>query len=145
VRLEKVDATFALEAKGAFANAAKAGNIGTAMLEPFVLVFDYPKERISFVKREAPAHAPAPAAPAPLSDAKKIEALLSRLEEAAEHLRGKLKSAGDKVKTAEEFIEHLASKSSLSGKAYQVKLSNGRVVAAREWFGEQLRAIERGE
>jgi hypothetical protein len=52
VRREKFDATFAMEPKGAFANAAKAGNIGTAMLEPFVLVFDYTNKRMAFVKRE---------------------------------------------------------------------------------------------
>jgi hypothetical protein len=157
VRVEKVDATFALEAKGTFANAAKAGNIGTAMLEPFVLVFDYPKERISFVKREGAAQV----APTALSEAKKIEALLTRLEasdaifirnggehtgkEAAEHLRGKLESASERVKTAADFIEHLASKSSLSGKAYRVKLSDGGLVEAREWFEGQLRAVEKGE
>jgi hypothetical protein len=52
VRREKVEATFALEPKGTFANAKKSGNIGTAMLEPFVLVLDYPNKRVAFVKRE---------------------------------------------------------------------------------------------
>jgi len=51
IRHEKIEATFAIEPKGTFANAAKAGNIGTAMLGPATLIFDYTNKRMAFVKR----------------------------------------------------------------------------------------------
>ena len=48
---EGLDAAFATEAVGAFADAYVLGNIGGKLLEPFVLVFDYPGERLGFVPR----------------------------------------------------------------------------------------------
>lgn len=50
-RLEKLAATFALENKGAFANPDIDGNIGAGILRNFKLVFDYPHERMAFIKR----------------------------------------------------------------------------------------------
>lgn len=149
-RVENITANFAIEPKGAFANPAKAGNIGTGLLRPFTLVLDYANERIAFVKRD-----PANAGPAAVSEADKIERLLAALEasdatfirngaehsgkQAAEHLRLKLRHAGSRVETASDFIEHLASKSSLSGKPYQVRTGDGKVVDARAWFEERLK------
>lgn len=52
VRQENVEATFAIEAKGNFAESGKDGNIGGDMLKPFTLVMDYAGGRIAFVKRE---------------------------------------------------------------------------------------------
>lgn len=49
-RLEKLAATFALENKGAFANPDIDGNIGAGILRNFKLVFDYPHERMAFIK-----------------------------------------------------------------------------------------------
>jgi hypothetical protein len=46
-----VDAGFALEDKGAFADDYVWGNIGGKLLAPFRLVFDYPGRRIGFVPR----------------------------------------------------------------------------------------------
>lgn len=54
-RIDGVKADFATEAKGAFAEPRTIGNIGTKLLEPFVLVLDYPHGRMAFVPREAPA------------------------------------------------------------------------------------------
>lgn len=48
--------------------------------------------------------------------------------QAAEHLRMKLNKAGNKIKTADDFIKHLASSSSMSGKPYQIKFKNGQKV-----------------
>jgi hypothetical protein len=50
-RLERISATFALENKGAFANPDIDGNIGAGILRNFRLVFDYPHERMAFIKR----------------------------------------------------------------------------------------------
>jgi len=107
----------------------------------------------------APA-APAATAPAPavVTERQKIDALLVRLEaspdrferngtgyggkEAAAHLRSKLESAGARVKTAREFIDGLASTSSISGRPYMVRRSDGSSLTAREWFDAQLAAVE---
>lgn len=50
-RLDRISATFALEHKGAFANPDIDGNIGAGILRNFRLVFDYPHERMAFIKR----------------------------------------------------------------------------------------------
>lgn len=59
--------------------------------------------------------------------------------EAADHLRGKLKSAGERVRTAEDFIEGVASKSYLSGKPYQMKLPDGTLQPAGPWLTAALK------
>lgn len=42
-------------------------------------------------------------------------------KEAVSHLERKLRSAGNRVSTAEELIDHLATGSSISGKPYQIR------------------------
>jgi hypothetical protein len=51
--------------------------------------------------------------------------------------------AGKRVKTAEDFINGIASKSYLSGGIYQVKLSDGRVRPAGPWLNEALIAFRK--
>ena len=99
-----------------------------------------------------------------LSEADKIEQLLLAIGEsdlkfirnkeehsageAAAHLRKKLKAAQtsffapskDKW-TAAMFIEKVASKSSLSGKSYMIKKSDGQLVEAKAWLTERLKKI----
>ena len=58
--------------------------------------------------------------------------------EAADHLRLKLSKAGSRVQTAEDFIEGIASKSSLTGRAYQIRLADGKVVPSGQWFRDTL-------
>lgn len=48
--------------------------------------------------------------------------------QAAEHLRMKWRKAGSAIKTADDFIEKLASSSSMSGKPYQIKFKNGQLL-----------------
>lgn len=60
---------------------------------------------------------------------------------AAAHLRFKLKWAGDRVNTAEDFIRLCASKSSLSGKPYLVRFSNGVTMEAEVFFHNRLKAF----
>ena len=51
LRTENVSAEFATQAVGAFADPYSLGNIGGVLLQPFVLVTDYPHNRIAFVRR----------------------------------------------------------------------------------------------
>jgi hypothetical protein len=94
-----------------------------------------------------------------LTEAEKIEQLLSEVEtlkgdvfirngveysakDAADHLRTKLQAAGDKIATAERFIESVASASSLSGEPYRVRLANGTEVLAADYLREKLAQLE---
>jgi hypothetical protein len=60
---------------------------------------------------------------------------------AAAHLRFKLKMAGDRVKTAEDFIRLCASKSSLSGEPYRIRFSDNVTVEAEVFFHNRLKAF----
>lgn len=46
---------------------------------------------------------------------------------AAEHLQLKLKKAGKRIQTVEDFIKHIASRSSLTHEPYTIRLKSGRV------------------
>jgi hypothetical protein len=63
-------------------------------------------------------------------------------KEAAEHLKKKWKYAEDDIETAAQFIEKLASKSSISGKAYIIRLADGTDIMARVFLVNELRRIE---
>jgi len=60
---------------------------------------------------------------------------------AADHLRLKLKTAGDRVKTAEDFIRLCGSKSSVSGEAYRMRFPDGTTTDAEAFFRERLKAL----
>jgi hypothetical protein len=62
-------------------------------------------------------------------------------EYAADHLRLKLKMAGDRVKTAEDFIRLCGSKSSVSGEVYQMPFPDGTTMDAEVFFRERLKAL----
>jgi|GEM_PF-1209105 len=111
-------------------------------------------DRATFTVRPA---APA-TAPAQFTEPEKIERLIQYVAgrkdavfirngaehtcaEAAEHMRGKLRSAGAGIKTARDFIEQAASRSSLTGQPYRVRIG-GREVAARDLLLEELGRIE---
>jgi hypothetical protein len=101
--------------------------------------------------------------PAPTAAAAEIEHLLDYLSqsrcqferngrwhsaaEARAHLERKLrhgrKSHDDP--TAEYFIQHAATGSSLSGKAYQVRCPGKPVVVSADWFGAELRRLRAGD
>ncbi|GFO61471.1 hypothetical protein GMST_37960 [Geomonas silvestris] len=59
-------------------------------------------------------------------------------KEAAAHLRTKLARAGSRVRSAEDFITLCASRSYLSGSAYLLKLPDGKVLPAEEFFQGKL-------
>ena len=96
---------------------------------------------------------------APLTEEQKIDALIHSIEvlpdaqfirngdahdgkTAAEHLQRKRKSAGDRIKTASDFIMYCASRSSTSGKAYQIRFANGETVEAEVFLRAELKRIE---
>jgi hypothetical protein len=100
------------------------------------------------------------AGPERVTETGKIERLLAMVEsaegdvfirngqehaakDAAGHLRRKWKAAGKRVTTVDEFIDHVASGSSLSGEPYGVRKSDGMVVTANEYLREKLKALDR--
>ena len=111
-----------------------------------------------------PASQNAPIAPRPvppLSEQVKIQSLIASIEQlkgavfirngteydapkAADHLRLKLKYAGKRVQTADQFISNLATGSSMSGKPYRIRFADGHTVESAVYFREQLRRIESG-
>jgi uncharacterized protein GlcG (DUF336 family) len=101
----------------------------------------------------------APKAAAVLTERAKIEGLIAAVEkqsgatfirngkahraaEAADHLRMKWKHAGKRVKSAREFIRHIASASSLTGRKYRIRFSDGREVDAADFFLAELAKLE---
>lgn len=62
---------------------------------------------------------------------------------AGEHLEYKLKKAGNRIRTAEEFIRYIASRSVSSGKPYYIKLKNGEVVESAQWLRLKLAELEK--
>jgi hypothetical protein len=65
-------------------------------------------------------------------------------KKAADHLRLKLKRAGERVKTAEDFIRFCGSKSSVSGKAYRIRFSDGTTLDTETFFRKRLKAFGAG-
>ncbi|MGH7244052.1 MAG: retropepsin-like aspartic protease [Phycisphaerales bacterium] len=65
VKFENVDAEFALEAKGTLADSQKEANIGTDILKKFVIVTDYPQNRIGLLAKPTTAMDPTTPATAP--------------------------------------------------------------------------------
>jgi hypothetical protein len=89
------------------------------------------------------------------TEKKKIEFLISSVEnlkgakfirngseyngqEAASHLRMKLQNVVA-VQTADDFIRLCASKSSISGKPYLIRLSDGKTIKSEKYFREKLK------
>lgn len=63
-------------------------------------------------------------------------------EQAAKFLRGKMESMGKEVSTAREFVERIATRSSMSGKPYQIRLADGTLLAAGHYLIDELKRIE---
>jgi hypothetical protein len=61
---------------------------------------------------------------------------------AADHLRLKLNNAGPRVKTADDFIHYCASTSSISGKPYRIRFSDGREVTTEVFLRDKLTEYE---
>jgi uncharacterized protein DUF5329 len=93
----------------------------------------------------------------PMSEKEKIDALIHAVEtrddlqfirlgeahsgsEAARVLRMKLFYAGSRVKTADEFIDHIAS-ATLSGSTYFVRYPDGKQVPSAQFLRAELKRI----
>jgi hypothetical protein len=57
---------------------------------------------------------------------------------AVNHLRTKLRAAGLRVQTAEDFIRYCASESSVSGQPYEIRFADGRVVLSADFLRQKL-------
>jgi hypothetical protein len=65
--------------------------------------------------------------------------------EGAQHLRDKLARAGDRVKTTDDFIAGIASKSYLSGKPYLVKFADGHTQPTGDWLRAHLAEVRKNK
>jgi hypothetical protein len=95
---------------------------------------------------------PSPA-PAVIALLKAVEASGCRMErngelhdakDAAEHLRMKLERSGRPAMTADQFIDRIASASSISGTPYRVLCPGQPPVESRAWLRARLAEIESG-
>jgi len=96
---------------------------------------------------------------APLTEQQKIDLLIHSIETlpdaqfirngsahdgkaAVEHLQMKRRYAGSRIKTADDFIECCASRSSMTGLPYQVRFADGKTENADVYFRAELKRIE---
>lgn len=61
--------------------------------------------------------------------------------EAAAHMHRKLRAAHGRVHTAEQFIDHIGTRSSFSGRKYHVRLPDGRELDSATWLYSLLRDL----
>ena len=98
----------------------------------------------------------------PLTEKQKIDQLISYIakldkskfvrngteysaKDAAEHLSMKREKAGIRIKTAKDFISMVASKSSMSGKPYQIKFGDGKTENTEIVLMRELKRIEESD
>jgi Family of unknown function (DUF5329) len=62
---------------------------------------------------------------------------------AVKHLRLKLRAAGSRIKTAEDFISYCASRSSVTGRPYEIRFSDGRVVRSADFLRQKLMEFDK--
>ncbi|TXK33242.1 hypothetical protein FVR03_19335 [Pontibacter qinzhouensis] len=65
-------------------------------------------------------------------------------KDAAAHLQSKLNKHHAKIKTANDFIDLLATKSSATGEYYQIKMANGSTTETYKLLQAELARIESG-
>lgn len=65
-------------------------------------------------------------------------------KDAATFLRRKFEKMGEHVSTAQQFVEQIASKSSTTGEAYQIRFQDGRQIPAARFLGEELKRMDDG-
>lgn len=94
------------------------------------------------------------------TEANKIKFLLNELEktesnlkfirngeeftgkEARDHMQKKLDYAGNRIKTVEDFIEQIATKSYLTGNPYYVKFPDGKRIESAKWLRDTLKKLD---
>ena len=65
--------------------------------------------------------------------------------DAADHLKMKLNKAGDKIKTVDDFIDKIASVSSITGEPYKIKFNNGKVFNCELILKIELKKLTEGK
>lgn len=96
---------------------------------------------------------------AAMNESEKIEALLISIEcsdlifirngieyssrEARKHLGIKLSKAGMGIRTARQFIDHIATRSTWTGQPYLVKFPDGSVMKTADWLRRRLAEMEK--
>jgi hypothetical protein len=61
---------------------------------------------------------------------------------AQNHLQDKLNFAGERVKTAEEFIKYCGSESSISHRPYKIRFADGTVTETASYFHAKLKEFD---
>jgi len=96
--------------------------------------------------------------PAPATESARIDALIRVVEgrsdlqflrndvayssrEAGLHLRTKLAFAGSQIKTVEDFIDHIGTGSSTTGRPYLVRFIDGTLIPSAEFLRGELKRI----
>lgn len=96
---------------------------------------------------------------APMTEEQKIDAMIHSVEvlpgaqfirngsaydgkAAADHLRSKRQYAGSRIRTAEDFIQGIASHSSMSGQPYQIRFADGKTENSDVYFHDELKHLE---
>ena len=96
----------------------------------------------------------------PVNETERIEYLIQSIEQlsnakfirngsaydakpAADHLRFKWREAGARVKTAGQFIELCASRSSVSGQPYRIRFADGSIVTSEAFLRAKLKELDR--
>ncbi|MFL6592081.1 MAG: DUF5329 family protein [Luteimonas sp.] len=62
-------------------------------------------------------------------------------QEAAAHLRRKLAAANGRIGSAEQFIDAIGTRSSMTGIAYRVRFADGREIDSAAWLRQLLRQL----
>ena len=63
-------------------------------------------------------------------------------KKAADHLRLKLREAGDRVASAEDFIVLCGSRSSVSGKPYEIVFDDGKRMTSEAFLRAKLKELQ---
>jgi hypothetical protein len=63
---------------------------------------------------------------------------------AAEHIASKYAQVKDKITTAEDFIDNVASRSSYSGKPYMIRWPDNSLAPAADWLHKELKKYREG-
>lgn len=61
---------------------------------------------------------------------------------ARDHLQQKLNFAGERVKTAEDFIKYCGSESSMTHRSYKIRFADGKVTETAVYFREKLKEFD---
>lgn len=65
--------------------------------------------------------------------------------EAEKHLRMKYNRTRSRIKSAEAFIDHLASQSSWTGRPYSIRCTNSEAEPSRDWLYRKLEQFRKPE